>query len=193
VIGHACKGETPAFGARRASALSVNRPVGGAENAQAKVFCKPILAELSGTDCSTALGFAVQAVGPVLALCRRLIQVGYDLARPLEAWRGSILALRIRAIGDAAELEISHKGTGSPPCGRYSPAPSREIGRIRRRRVNAAAALICTISPTRKEAAMAGADDRAVSAINITSAKVCITGFRTRAGARASCGSASRC
>jgi hypothetical protein len=31
---------------------------------------------------------------------------------PLEAWRGDVLCLRVRSIGEAAGLEINPRGTG---------------------------------------------------------------------------------
>jgi hypothetical protein len=49
---------------------------------------------------------------PVLRLCRLLFAAGHDPATPLEAWRGDVLCLRIRSIGEAAGLEINPKGNG---------------------------------------------------------------------------------
>jgi hypothetical protein len=71
-----------------------------------------IRAVLIGSNDCVAFGIIATGHAPVLALTRLLIEAGHDPATPLEAWRGSILALRIRAIGDAAELEISRKGAG---------------------------------------------------------------------------------
>jgi hypothetical protein len=71
-----------------------------------------IRAELIGSDCCAVLGMTERGMTPVLALCRRLIEAGHDPATPLEVWRGSTLCLRIRRIGEAAQLEPSPRGVG---------------------------------------------------------------------------------
>jgi hypothetical protein len=43
-----------------------------------------------------------------LDLCRALVEAGYDPTTPLEAYRGDMLCLRVRSIGEAADLRISH-------------------------------------------------------------------------------------
>jgi hypothetical protein len=45
-------------------------------------------------------------------LCRKLIEAGYDPAIRLEAFRGEMLCLTARSIGEAAELEIAGSGVG---------------------------------------------------------------------------------
>jgi hypothetical protein len=72
----------------------------------------PIRAELIGADHCSALGITATGYAPVLALCRLLIEAGHDPATPLEAWRGDTLCLRVRAIGEAAQLEPSPRGIG---------------------------------------------------------------------------------
>ncbi len=72
---------------------------------------KPIRAELSGSDTATAFGVTARAPAPVLALCRRLVAAGHDPEARLEAYRGDVMCLRVRAIGEAAELEINGTGT----------------------------------------------------------------------------------
>src|ERR1700733_5967657 len=74
-------------------------------------FPKPIRAELSGDFDCTAEGLAVTANAPVLEMCKRLIAARYDLDLPMEVYRGDVLALRIRSIGEAASLEVNSKGT----------------------------------------------------------------------------------
>jgi hypothetical protein len=74
-----------------------------------------IRAELSGADTCSASGITAQSPSPVLALCRKLIDAGHNPATPLEAYRGDVLALRIRSIGEAARLEINGEGTGFRP------------------------------------------------------------------------------
>ena len=71
-----------------------------------------IRAELFGSDACAALRVAVCATAPVLALCRRLVAAGYDPALPLEAWRGPVLCLRVRSIGEAAQLRVATHGGG---------------------------------------------------------------------------------
>ena len=71
-----------------------------------------IRAELFGSDACAALGVAVCATAPVLALCRRLVAAGYDPALPLEAWRGPALCLRVRSIGEASQLRVATHGLG---------------------------------------------------------------------------------
>jgi hypothetical protein len=71
-----------------------------------------IRAEIHGDDRCAAEGITVVAGAPVLGICRKLIEAGYDPATPLEAWRGDVLALRVRSIGDAAALTVDeHNGT----------------------------------------------------------------------------------
>jgi hypothetical protein len=74
-----------------------------------------IRAELIGSDTCTALGIAVRAGAPVLAMCRRLVAAGHDPATPLVAARGATPCLLVRAIGEAARFEISSSGNGLAP------------------------------------------------------------------------------
>ena len=75
----------------------------------------PIRATLIGHNTCSALGIAARDYAPVLALCRALVDAGYDPASPLEAYRGGVLALRIRSIGEAANLEVRpSSGSGTP-------------------------------------------------------------------------------
>jgi hypothetical protein len=69
-----------------------------------------IHAEIFGDDTATACGLTVKATAPILALCRALIAAGVDPATPLEAWRGPVLALKVRSIGEAARLETDGIG-----------------------------------------------------------------------------------
>ena len=112
------------------------------ENSLCSRSTQVIRAELIGTDTCSAVGITVRVGAPVLTLCRRLIAVGYDAATPLLVYRGEVLALTIRSIGQAARLEINSKGTGfirhravrtAPPVRRNAPAHAR-VARIRRER-----------------------------------------------------------
>jgi hypothetical protein len=80
---------------------------------------------LVGSDVCTAEGFTAVGAAPVLLICRKLVEAGIDPESRLEAWRGDTLALRVRRIGEAAELEINSKGTDfirSPEVRRASPS-----------------------------------------------------------------------
>jgi hypothetical protein len=83
-----------------------------ANSSQARSDGAAIRAELIGSDCCSAFDVTVNSSSPVLALCRRLIRAGHDPTAPLEAYRGTILCLRIRNIGEAACLEPSARGVG---------------------------------------------------------------------------------
>ena len=48
----------------------------------------------------------------MLALCRQLIAAGHDPRLPLEAWRGLVPCLRVRSIGEAAQLRLATHGSG---------------------------------------------------------------------------------
>jgi Holliday junction resolvase len=63
-----------------------------------------IRAELIGSDECTAAGLTIRGRAPVLALCRQLIADGHDPGLPLEVWRGPVLCLRVRSIGEAAPV-----------------------------------------------------------------------------------------
>src|SRR5262249_38915226 len=94
-----------------------------------------IFDELIGADRCAALGMTARGTTPVLALCWLLVEAGHDPVMPLEAWRGSTLCLRIRRIGEAAQLEPSPRGAGfvrgGPPVAqtaRILPADQRHNG-----------------------------------------------------------------
>jgi hypothetical protein len=71
-----------------------------------------IRAELIGSDECRAAGLTISVRAPVLALCRQLIADGYDPGLPLEVWRGPVLCLRVRSIGEAAQLRVATHGAG---------------------------------------------------------------------------------
>jgi hypothetical protein len=68
---------------------------------------RPLRAELIKDDSCSALGITVTSSSPVLGLCRKLVKDGYDPDTPLEAYRGDVLCLRVRSIGEAARLEVN--------------------------------------------------------------------------------------
>ena len=71
-----------------------------------------IRAEIIGADRCDAEGLTVKAAAPVLAMCRKLISAGYDPSRPLNAYRGKVLALRVCPIGEGALLRVAGDGVG---------------------------------------------------------------------------------
>jgi hypothetical protein len=73
---------------------------------------RAIRADLEGDDTCPALGVTVRSSSPVLALCRQLADAGHDPTTPLEAYRGNTLALRVKSIGQTAQLEVNADGTG---------------------------------------------------------------------------------
>jgi hypothetical protein len=91
---------------------------------QPRSNCNCIRAELTGDDTATALGITVHGHAPVLGLCRKLIDTGIDPATALHVYRGDMLCLIVRSIGQAARLELNGHGTGfllSPEGGTAPP------------------------------------------------------------------------
>jgi hypothetical protein len=66
----------------------------------------PLHAELAWSDTCICAGITVRTYAPVLAMCRQLLAAGLDPDQAMEVWRAGTLALRVRSIGEAAELEI---------------------------------------------------------------------------------------
>jgi hypothetical protein len=71
---------------------------------------KPMMAKLIGSDTCSAAGITVRGHAPVLTLCRKLVDAGYNPATRLECYRGDALALTVRSIGEAAKLVVDEKG-----------------------------------------------------------------------------------
>jgi hypothetical protein len=74
-----------------------------------------IAARLLGDDTAVADGVTVRSSSPVLVLCRKLVEAGHDPQSPLMAWRGRVLCLRVRSIGEAVGLRVNGAGTGFVP------------------------------------------------------------------------------
>jgi hypothetical protein len=70
----------------------------------------PIRAEISKSNRCDAEGYTVKTSAPVLAMCRKLVEAGYDPATPLHAYRGDTLCLKVRSIGEGAKLECQEGG-----------------------------------------------------------------------------------
>ena len=63
-------------------------------------------------------------IGSLPALCRKLVEAGHDPASRLEVWRGDMLCLKVRSIGEAAGLRITPHSVGFvrlPECTGASP------------------------------------------------------------------------
>ena len=75
---------------------------------------KPIRAELVGSNIARAAtaGLTCCSRTPLLDLCGLLLRAGHDPRTPVEVYRGNTLALRVRSIGEAAELQIGGDGIG---------------------------------------------------------------------------------
>jgi hypothetical protein len=74
-----------------------------------------VRAQLLGSNQTTAHGVTVSGRNaPVLALCRALIEAGHDPDTPLEAYRGDLLCLRVRSIGEGARLTVEDGSDGRP-------------------------------------------------------------------------------
>jgi hypothetical protein len=74
----------------------------------------PIHAVIKGSDRCDAESYTVRANAPVLALCRTLLAAGYDPAMRLHAYRGDVLALKARSIGEGAKLTVKDTRFGTP-------------------------------------------------------------------------------
>jgi hypothetical protein len=96
-----------------------------------------IRAEIIGSDRCEADGFTVRAAAPVLAMCRKLIEAGYDRARPLNAYRGDVLALKVSSIGYGARYTV-REGNNAPYIARWKPFALPDVSpRIARNEVAA--------------------------------------------------------
>jgi len=72
-----------------------------------------IRAELEGSACS-AMGIVANSHAPILALCRLLLDAGFDPAQSLHVYRGDVLCLRVRSIGEGARLQVRDNRFGVP-------------------------------------------------------------------------------
>ena len=79
----------------------------------------PIRATLIGSDHCEADGIVARGHAPVLGLCRALLAAGYDPRRPLHAYRGDTVALRIRSIREGAAYTVEDNRRGTPSFRRW--------------------------------------------------------------------------
>lgn len=79
----------------------------------------PVVCQLTGPDRCEFDGIVVKHNAPVLAMCRALIDAGYDRERPVEAYRGETMCLRISSIGHGAKFTVKDNRYGTPALRRY--------------------------------------------------------------------------
>jgi hypothetical protein len=94
----------------------------------------PIEAELLGSNECRYRGVTTRGQAPVLAMCRALLGAGFDPRRPLHVYRGKMLALKVRSIGEGAKLTIGDAHgrvtiRPMPPqeCAKLQEAQGREL------------------------------------------------------------------
>jgi hypothetical protein len=63
-----------------------------------------------------------------LALCRQLLAAGLNPDQALHVFRNGTLALRIRSIGEAADLTVKDDNRGTPRFVPYRPGPAARVG-----------------------------------------------------------------
>jgi len=81
-------------------------------NRQKPLTQAPFYATLAGSNGCDAEGITAHGSAPVLGLCRELVAAGHNPDRPLHAYRGDMLALAVRSIGEGAQLRIASHGVG---------------------------------------------------------------------------------
>jgi hypothetical protein len=84
----------------------------------------PIRASLISSDRCEVDGIVARGHAPVLGLCRALLEAGYDPCRPLHAYRGNTVALKIRSIQGAA-FTVEDNRRGTPTFRRWRNASER--------------------------------------------------------------------
>jgi len=87
-----------------------NDPLGGKVGLLVTAKSQPpqaIRAEVIGTDICMALGLAINSGSPVLAMCRALVDAGQNPSSRLNAYRAETQCLRVRSIGEAANIEVN--------------------------------------------------------------------------------------
>jgi hypothetical protein len=65
-----------------------------------RMTCSPIRARMISDTTCAAMGITISAGDPVRALCRRLVNDGFDSSRAMKVWRGQRPIRLIHAIGN---------------------------------------------------------------------------------------------
>jgi hypothetical protein len=110
-------GAVAALGASVSDQLG--RQVIAEANRQERFTQAPIRATLVGSKHCEAEGIIAHGYAPVLNLCRALIKAGHDPKRALHAYRGVVLALAVRSIGEGAQLSVEDDSRGTPHLRRW--------------------------------------------------------------------------
>jgi hypothetical protein len=71
-----------------------------------------IVGELHGSNRVTCGDVSLCSPSPAILLCRQSLARGIDSNTSLALYRDNVLALRIRSIGEGANLEVSGTGVG---------------------------------------------------------------------------------
>lgn len=86
-----------------------------------------IHAEIIGDNTARVGEVVAKSSAPVLALCRKLIEAGFDPAEPLDAYRGDVLCLSVRSIGDGAKLVILENANRGPERRKWRPSAYGDV------------------------------------------------------------------
>src|SRR6516162_5318194 len=79
----------------------------------------PVVCRIINSNCCEIDDLVVKHNAPILAMCRKLIEAGYDQDRPLEAYRGDTLCLRISSVGYGAKWTVEDNRVGTPTHARW--------------------------------------------------------------------------
>jgi hypothetical protein len=109
---------------KRSAIKPVPKPASPGDLSDATMALTPIRATLIGSNRCEALGVTRRGSAPVLTLCRVLVAAGHDPRRPLHAYRGDVLALKVRSIGEGAKFTVKEDRTG-PRFVTWEPFPRR--------------------------------------------------------------------
>jgi hypothetical protein len=109
-----------------------------------------IVATLTGSDTASALGLSIQSASPILSLCRALIRAGHNPTTRLEAYRGSMLAVRVHSLAAGAALTVDDRRTA---FARWKPfSPTFSLAEVSPRIAPSAPALPAVAAPRRAAA-----------------------------------------
>jgi hypothetical protein len=74
----------------------------------------PVVCPIINSDRCEIDDLVVKHNAPVLAMCRKLIEAGYDQDRPLETYRGDTLRLRISSVCYGAKWTVEDNRVRTP-------------------------------------------------------------------------------
>jgi len=61
-----------------------------------------------------ACGVTARGWSPVIDLCRKLVEAGHPSGSPMRVYRGEVVALHVRSIGEAGGLRVRPGSAGRP-------------------------------------------------------------------------------